>query len=210
MIDMAKIQVTDKKGKKTEVMEVSTSLVEAKVNPDVMFEAVKAHLANRRAGTAATKTRSEVAGGAAKPWRQKGTGRARAGSIRAPQFTGGGAVFGPSPRSFTVRLNKKVKKLAFASAISDKFAGGSLFVLNNLKLKENKTREAQAVLDNLKVEGKVTLVLSDLETDTAMAFRNLPNVSVWKVDNVATYDIVSSDSLIISVETFKQLQEVRG
>lgn len=207
---MPKIQIIDKKGKKTETIDVSSGLVEVKINEGAIHQAVRAHLAKRRAGTADTKTKAEVAGGASKPWRQKGTGRARVGSIRAPHFTGGGTVFGPTPRSFELRLNKKVRKLAFASVISDKYASGSIYLLNNIKLKDNKTREAKDVLDNLKIIGRVTIVYLGSEFDSIRAFRNLPNVSVRLVENVSTYDVLSSDFLMMSKEAFMSLQEVRG
>jgi large subunit ribosomal protein L4 len=169
------------------------------VNVAVMHRVVRAQLAAARAGTHDTKTRSEVRGGGKKPWRQKGTGRARQGSIRAPQWTGGGVVFGPQPRDHSLRVNKKEKALALRSALTDRLAGGNLRVLDALDFDAPRTRRAAEVLDALELTGrKVLLVVDGLEEAAIKSFRNLVGVHLLTFDQLNTYDVLASDVVLFT------------
>jgi large subunit ribosomal protein L4 len=175
-----------------------------RVNVPVMHRVVRAQQAAARSGTHDTKTRAEVRGGGKKPWRQKGTGRARHGSTRAPQWTGGGVVFGPHPRDYTLRVNKKEKQLALRSALSDRRAGGNIVVLDALPLeredtKPRLTRQATKLLAGLELsDSKVLLVVEGLETDAILGFRNLPLVHVLTFDQLNTYDVLYSDVVVFT------------
>jgi large subunit ribosomal protein L4 len=169
------------------------------VNVPVMHRVVRAQLAAARAGTHSTKTRSEVRGGGAKPWRQKGTGRARQGSRRAPQWTGGGVVFGPTPRDHTVRVNKKEKVLALRSALTDRRAGGNLVVVDGLDFDAPKTARAVELLDTLGLAGRRLLFVVDgLEEAAIKSFRNLPAVHLITFDQLNTYDVLNSDTVVFT------------
>lgn len=207
---MAKLAVLDKNGKKKSDIEMKGRLFDTELNEASMYAAVRAHLINQRTGTADTKTKGEVAGGAAKPWRQKGTGRARVGSIRAPHFTGGGTVFGPSPKTYASGLNKKARKLAFASAVSDKLRKKSLKVLDDFNMDGYKTKEAKAILDGLELDGKVLVVLTPGEEPASRAFRNLRGVDIRRIDNVSTYDVLNCDFMLMSKAAVAEMQEVRS
>ena len=162
---------------------------------------------NSRQGTADTKTRSEVSGGGRKPWRQKGTGRARQGSTRAPHWPGGGVVFGPHPRSYAIKMNRKERRLALKSALAYKAIESKLIVVDKLEV-SNKTKDMKKILDNLKVNKKVLIVVDELNDNLILSSRNLNNVLLLSVDEINTFDIVYADTMIITENAVKQLEEV--
>ena len=193
---MAKVDVLNASGKKAGSVELPDEVFGVQVNVPVMHRVVRAQLAAARAGTHSTKTRSEVRGGGAKPWRQKGTGRARQGSRRAPQWTGGGVVFGPKPRDHALRVNKKEKVLALRSALTDRQAGGNLFVLDGLDFDLPKTARAVELLETLGLGGrKLLFVVDGLEEAAIKSFRNLPSVHLITFDQLNTYDVLASDAV---------------
>ena len=193
---MAKVDVLNAKGKKAGSVDLPDEVFGVQVNVPVMHRVVRAQLAAARAGTHSTKTRSEVRGGGAKPWRQKGTGRARQGSRRAPQWTGGGVVFGPRPRDHALRVNKKEKVLALRSALTDRQAGGNLFVLDGLDFDLPKTARAVELLETLGLGGrKLLFVVDGLEEAAIKSFRNLPSVHLITFDQLNTYDVLASDAV---------------
>ena len=196
---MASVDVVNANGGKTGSVTLPDEIFGVQVNVPVMHRVVRAQLAAARAGTHDTKTRSEVRGGGKKPWRQKGTGRARQGSIRAPQWTGGGVVFGPQPRDHSLRVNKKEKALALRSALTDRLAGGNLRVLDALDFDAPRTRRAAGVLDALELTGrKVLLVVDGLEEAAIKSFRNLPAVHLITFDQLNTYDVLASDVVVFT------------
>jgi len=201
---MAKVDVVDARGKKSGSVDLPDDVFGVQVNVPVMHRVVRAQLAAARAGTHSTKTRSEVRGGGRKPWRQKGTGRARQGSIRAPQWTGGGVVFGPKPRDHELRVNKKEKALALRSALTDRRAGGNLKVLDALDFDVPKTAEAVALLQALGIaERKLLLVVDGLEEAAIKSFRNLPTVHLLTFDQLNTYDVLSCDVLVFTRDSLE-------
>jgi large subunit ribosomal protein L4 len=196
---MAKVDVVNARGKKAGSVELPDEVFGVQVNVPVMHRVVRAQLAAARAGTHSTKTRAEVRGGGRKPWRQKGTGRARQGSIRAPQWTGGGVVFGPTPRDHDLRVNKKEKVLALRSALTDRRAGGNLKVLDALDFDAPRTAEAVELLATLGIDGrKLLLVVDGLEEAAIKSFRNLPTVHMLTFDQLNTYDVLASDVVLFT------------
>lgn len=179
------------------------------INKFVLHDAVVKHLAGRRRGTHDTRTRAEVRGGGRKPWRQKGTGRARHGSIRSPIWRGGGIVFGPHPRDYSYTLPKKVRRLALRSALSAKLAGGKLVVLDELKLAAPRTKEMRRIMANLGIAGPVLLVTAARDENTFKSARNLPGVKTVTVEGLTTYDLLAYDTLLITKDALAEL-EVRG
>ena len=193
---MAKVDVLNAKGRKAGSVDLPDEVFGVQVNVPVMHRVVRAQLAAARAGTHSTKTRSEVRGGGAKPWRQKGTGRARQGSRRAPQWTGGGVVFGPKPRDHALRVNKKEKVLALRSALTDRQSGGNLFVLDGLDFDTPRTARAVELLETLGLGGrKLLFVVDGLEEAAIKSFRNLPSVHLITFDQLNTYDVLASDAV---------------
>jgi len=178
-----------------------------KPNEDVVHQAVVQYLANQRQGTKSAKTRAEVRGGGAKPRPQKGTGRSRQGTIRAPQWAGGGVVFAPKPRDFSFKLNKKVKRLALKSVLSSKVADGKLMVVDSLTINEAKTKEMVKVLGNLKLE-KALMVLPEQSRAEVLSARNIPGVKTCGVGTINVYDILKYDHLVVTKETVEKMQEV--
>jgi large subunit ribosomal protein L4 len=178
------------------------------VNVAAMHQAVLTFLANRRLGTAATKTRAEVSGGGRKPWRQKGTGRARHGSIRSPIWKGGGVVFGPEPRSFRMSMQKKVRRLALKSALTSKTNNGSLIVLDQLAMERPKTKEMAGILKNLKTGRKVLLVLDGPQESVIKSVRNIPGVKTLNARQLNVYDILNSESLVMTRDAAVLVEEV--
>jgi large subunit ribosomal protein L4 len=196
---MAKVDVLNSGGKKAGSVDLPDEIFGVQVNVPVMHRVVRAQLAAARAGTHSTKTRSEVRGGGAKPWRQKGTGRARQGSRRAPQWTGGGVVFGPTPRDHGLRVNKKEKVLALRSALTDRRAGGNLVVVDGLDFDAPKTARAVELLDTLGLAGrKLLFVVDGLEEAAIKSFRNLPAVHLITFDQLNTYDVLASDVVVFT------------
>jgi large subunit ribosomal protein L4 len=197
---MATVPVLDETGARVGERELSPQVFEAKVSVPLMHQVVVAGLASLRRGTHSTKTRGEVSGGGRKPWRQKGTGRARQGSIRAPQWTGGGVVHGPKPRDHSMRVNKKMKRGALRSALTDALRSGKLAVVQELRFEEPKTKRAAEILAALGLEGKVLLVLPGPTEDGAVekSFRNLPNVRIAYAPSLGTYEVVAADRVLFT------------
>ena len=189
-------------------VELSDELFAAPVNAAVLHQVVTAQLAGRRLGTSDTKTRGEVAGGGKKPYRQKGTGRARQGSRRAPHFTGGGVVFGPHPRSYAQRLPRKMKRLALRGALTAKFGGDAIRVLDAFGLEAIKTKELLSVLGNLKVAGRVVIVAPARDERLDLSARNLPRVAVLLADSLNVVDLLNADTIVIEQSALARLEEV--
>ena len=204
---MPKVAVLDMAGKEGGSIELAESVFGIEPNKSVMLHMVKNYLANQRQGTQNTKIRKEVRGGGKKPWRQKGTGHARQGSIRAPQWTHGGVALGPKPRSYYYTINKKVKRLALLSALSDKAANGNLIVVDKIAADEFKTKTVVAFLAAVGA-GKKNLILNDTaDVKFVASAANIPGVKT-AVDGVNTYDVVNADKLIVSLDAAKKLEEV--
>jgi large subunit ribosomal protein L4 len=202
---MATIDVHDVNGEVVEQRELPAELFDAAVNTAVMHQVVVAGLAAQRAGTHSTKTRAEVRGGGRKPWRQKGTGRARHGSIRSPIWSGGGVAHGPKPRSYAQKVNKKVKRAALRSALTDAAQGGRLALVQGLAFDGPRTRDATAVLGALGLEGKVLVVIAGPEETVEKSFRNLPHVKVDYPGNLSTYDLLSADRVLLTTDALDVL-----
>jgi large subunit ribosomal protein L4 len=204
---MATVAVVNMSGKSAGSMELDDNIFGVKVNKHAVHMAVVQYLANQRQGTKSTKTRSEVRGGGAKPWRQKGTGRARQGSIRSPQWTGGGVVFAPKPRDFSFKLNKKMKRLALKSALTDKLQSNELIVVDSLTLSEIKTKAMKTVCDNLGL-GKALFVMDAGSENVVLSARNIPGIKTSGVNTINVYDILHHDKLIITKDAIAKMQEV--
>jgi large subunit ribosomal protein L4 len=189
-------------------VELSEELFAAPVNAAVLHQVVTAQLAGRRLGTSDTKTRGEVRGGGKKPYRQKGTGRARQGSRRAPHFTGGGVVFGPHPRSYAQRLPRKMKRLALRGALTAKFGGDAIRVLDAFGLEAIRTKELLGVLENLKVAGRVLIVSPARDERLDLSARNLPRVAVLLADSLNVVDLLNADTIVIEQPALARLEEV--
>ena len=205
---MPKINVVDKEGKIIEAIELADSVFGIKPNTVVMHMAVVNYLANQRQGTQSTLTRSEVSGGGRKPWRQKGTGNARQGSIRAPQWRHGGIALGPKPRDYSYSLTKKTKRLAMKSAFSSKVLSNELVVLNELKLEEYKTKSIVEVLKGLEINSKALIVLPEIDRITAKSANNIKGIKTAYVNTLNVYDILNYDKLIIIKEAVAKIEEV--
>jgi len=193
-----KTPVRSGKGKKVSDRELPAELFEAPVNVPLMHQVVVAGLAALRAGTHSTKTRAEVSGGGRKPWRQKGTGRARHGSIRSPIWTGGGVAHGPRPRSYEMRVNKKMKRVALRGALTDSLQSGKIAVVDRLGFDEPKTKDAIEVLRALELQGKILLVLDEPSSAVERSFRNLPYVKVTFARSLSVYDLLSADRVLFT------------
>lgn len=176
-------------------------------NMQVVYDVVNAERAAMRQGTHKTKTRTEVRGGGRKPWRQKGTGRARQGSIRSPQWRGGGVVFGPTPRSYSVKVNKKVVKLAIKSLLSDKFVNNNIIVVDKIQLEDYKTKGLVAVLNNLNAKGKIVVITTEEDFNLFTAGRNIPNVYVQTKQHLSVYDLINADMYVTTEEAIKKYEE---
>ena len=205
---MAQVQVYNQEGKKTSKLELADSVFGIEPNAEVMHLAVVSYLANQRQGTQSTLTRSEVSGGGAKPWRQKGTGRARQGSTRSPQWTHGGIALGPKPRKYTVNLNKKVKRLAMKSALSTKVIDNEMMVLTKLELESIKTKAMVDVLANLKAAKKTLIVTAESDEKIYKSARNIEGVKVVTVNTLCVYDILNCDSFVVLKDAAKKIEEV--
>ncbi len=205
---MPKVNVYNVLGEQVGEIELSDDVFGVEINHDALHHVVKNHLANRRQGTHSAKTRAEVRGGGRKPWRQKGTGRARQGSIRAPQWTGGGVVFPPKPRDYSYRVPKKVKRLAMKSALTSKVVDNKIIVLDELSLNEPKTKEMVKILENIKASKKALIVMKDKDENVIKSARNIPNVQTTLVNSLNVYDILRYDSFIITQDAVKKVEEV--
>ncbi|MFX3618270.1 MAG: 50S ribosomal protein L4 [Sporolactobacillus sp.] len=207
---MPKLTVLDQKGAEVGNVELADSVFGIKPNDHVVYQAIVMQQASRRQGTHAVKNRSAVRGGGRKPWRQKGTGRARQGSIRSPQWVGGGTVFGPTPRSYSYKLPKKVRRLAIRSVLSEKVIDNDLIVLDSLKFDAPKTKEFVSVLNNLSVSEKALVVTQDFDDTVILSSRNIPGVTVLTATEVNVLDVVAHNKLIVTKEAAEKLEEVLG
>ena len=205
---MPKVNVYNQLGEVVGDIELNEAIFGIEVNEHVVYEVVKNHLANRRQGTQSAKTRAEVRGGGRKPWRQKGTGRARQGSIRAPQWKGGGVVFAPKPRSYRYSVPQKVRRLAMRSVLTSKVLEGELRVLDALTIDAFSTKKAKEILKNLNLETKTIIVLSEGNEKIVKSFANLPKVETVVVDYMNVYDLLRFDNLVIVKDALSKIEEV--
>ena len=204
---MAKVSVYNIEGNKVGDMELNDAVFGVEVNEHLVHMAVVSQLANKRHGTQSAKTRSEVSGGGRKPWRQKGTGHARQGSTRAPQWTGGGIVFAPKPRDYSFKMNKKEKNLALKSVLTSKVAEDKLIVLDSISFDEIKTKKMVAVLNNLKAD-KALVVLNDNDKNVILSAKNIPDVKTALTNTINVYDILKYDKLIVTKDAVATIEEV--
>ncbi|CAM4214242.1 50S ribosomal protein L4 [Lederbergia lenta] len=207
---MPKVALYNQAGSKVGDIDLNESVFGIEPNNAVLFEAIVMQRASLRQGTSKVKTRAEVRGGGRKPWRQKGTGRARQGSIRSPQWRGGGTVFGPVPRSYSYKLPKKVRRLAIKSALSTKISEESLLVLEALSFDTPKTKEFASVLANLPVGKKALIVTDTLDENVALSARNIPGVTVVDANNISVLDVVGHNTLIMTKAAVEKVEEVLG
>ena len=205
---MPKIDVVDMKGKKVSDLELAENVFGIEPNKAVVHSVLVNYLANQRQGTQSTKTRAEVRGGGKKPWRQKGTGRARQGSIRAPQWIKGGIALGPKPRSYKYAVNKKERQLAIKSILSSKVLEKELTVVDKLEVKEVKTKTMVKVLADMKVEGKTLIVLPEKNNEVYMSSRNIEGVKTILLNNINVFDLLKYTNLVLPVDTVKKLEKV--
>ena len=205
---MLKVDVLNSEGKKVNDIELTESIFGVEINEIAVHAALVNFLANQRQGTQSTKTRSEVSGGGRKPWRQKGTGRARQGSIRAPQWVKGGIALGPRPRSYKYTVNKKERRLAIRSVLSSKVLENNLVVLDKAEMKEIKTQAMVKTLANLKVEGKTLILLPERNENVQKSARNIKNVKTTLVNTINVYDLLKYNKLVVTLDAVKKLEEV--
>ncbi len=205
---MATIEVKDASGKKVNDAELSAAVFEIEPNVHVMHEVVRSQRAARRQGTHNTLTRGQVRGGGKKPWRQKGTGRARQGTIRAPQWAGGGTVFGPHPRSYAFKVPAKVVKLAMRSALSAKLADGQIVAVDDFSFEKPSTKQAVEALKNLGVEGRATIIVSDENVNAFLSFRNIPTVRIIGASELNTLDFIDNKVLVLTNAALTRIEEV--
>ena len=204
---MANVSVYNMEGKEVGTMELNDAVFGVEINDHLVHLAVVRQLANKRQGTQKAKTRSEVSGGGRKPWRQKGTGHARQGSTRSPQWTGGGVVFAPVPRDYEIKMNKKERRLALKSALTSRVHENKLIVLDDLKLDEVKTKAMQAVLSNLNVS-KAMVVLADNDQNVVLSARNIPDVITALPNTINIYDVLKYNTVILTKSAVASIEEV--
>ncbi|MDE5940328.1 MAG: 50S ribosomal protein L4 [Lachnospiraceae bacterium] len=204
---MANVSVYNMEGKEVGKMDLNDAVFGVEINEHLVHMAVVQNLANKRQGTQKAKTRSEVSGGGRKPWRQKGTGHARQGSTRSPQWKGGGVVFAPTPRDYSFKLNKKEKKAALKSVLTSRVQDNKLIVLDELKLDAIKTKDFKKVMDNLKVD-KAMVVIGGQDENVILSARNLPTVNTAVAENINVYDILKGDTLVLTKDAVAKIEEV--
>lgn len=205
---MPKIQMINMEGNPVEEIELNENIFNIDINEHAVYLVVKNILANKRQGTKSVKTRAEVRGGGRKPWRQKGTGRARQGSIRSPQWRGGGVVFAPKPRDFSYTTPKKVRRLALKSVLTSKVQENELIIVDNIKMDEAKTKNFVAMLNNIKANKKALVVIADRDENVMRAARNIEGVETAMASMINVYDILKYDSLIITKDALNVIEEV--
>ncbi len=205
---MAKVAVYNMNGQQVGEVELNDSIFAVDVKEHLVHAAVVAHLANRRQGTQSAKTRAEVRGGGRKPWRQKGTGRARQGSIRAVQWTGGGVAFAPKPRDYSIKLNKKERRLALKSALTSRVSGSKFIVLDSLELADIKTKAMKQVLDSLKLNKALIVTDGEASRNVMLSARNLQSVKTSAVNNINVYDILKYDTFVVTKDALSKIEEV--
>lgn len=204
---MANVSVYNMEGKEVGTMELSDAVFGVEVNEHLVHMAVVHQLANKRQGTQKAKTRSEVSGGGRKPWRQKGTGHARQGSTRSPQWTGGGVVFAPTPRDYSFKMNKKERRIALQSALTSRVKENKLIVVDEIKIDEIKTKKFQAVMDNLKVS-KALVVLNENDKNVVLSAKNIPSVQTALTNTINVYDILKYNTVILTKAAVATIEEV--
>ena len=204
---MANVSVYNMEGKEVGTLELNDAVFGVEVNEHLVHLAVVAQLANKRQGTQKAKTRSEVSGGGRKPWRQKGTGHARQGSTRSPQWKGGGVVFAPTPRDYTIRLNKKEKRAALKSALTSRVQENKLIVVDELKFDEIKTKNFKQVMDNLKVS-KGLVVINENDKNVVMSAKNMPTVNTTLTSTLNVYDVMKAGTVVLTKDAVKTIEEV--
>lgn len=202
------VDIKSLKGRKAGSAELDETIFAIEPNVHIMHHVVRAQMAEVRQGTHATKTRGEVRGGGRKPYRQKGTGRARQGTIRAPHYRGGGVVFGPHPKSYAMKVNKREVKLALRSALAAKLAAEMLIIIENAEFEKPSTKAAVEVLKALKIEGRVTLVVADDDVNAFLSFRNIPSVRIIPVSEVNTYDLIDNKTLVLTKAALSRIEEI--
>ena len=205
---MANVSVYNMEGKEVGTIELNDAVFGVEVNEHLVHMAVVQQLANKRQGTQKAKTRAEVSGGGRKPRRQKGTGHARQGSIRAPQWKGGGVVFAPVPRDYSFKLNKKEKRAALKSVLTDKVQNGNLVVVDEFKFDEIKTKNFVAMLNNLNVNTKALVVVGENDTNAALSARNIPTVKTSLTNTINVYDVINANKLVVTRDVVKTIEEV--
>lgn len=205
---MPKVQVVNMNGENISEVELNEEIFDIEVNEHAVYLVVKNILANKRQGTKSAKTRAEVRGGGRKPWRQKGTGRARQGSIRSPQWRGGGVVFAPKPRDFSYTTPKKVRRLALKSVLTSKLRDGEIIVLDNIKFEEVKTKNFQKMLNAIGADNKALVVTAEHDEDVKRAGANIQNVQTSEARNINVYDLLKYNSLVITQDALKVVEEV--
>ena len=205
---MPSVKVVDMAGKEVRSIELSDKVFGAEVNPAVLHTAVRAYLMNQRQGTQSTLTRTEVSGGGKKPWKQKGSGRARQGSTRAPQWTHGGIALGPKPRDYHVTLNRKVRRSALFGALSSKVAGGDFVVVDAISVEEYKTKTMVKMLAAVGAEGKALVVLADNDDKVLKSFANIPGVVCAQYNTINVYDVLNCGKVVIAEGAVKKIEEV--
>lgn len=204
---MPTLQVMNQTGESVEKLTLAKEVFDVEANPQVIYDVIRSQRGAMRQGTHMTKNRSAVRGGGRKPYRQKGTGRARQGTIRAPQYVGGGVVFGPTPRNYEYKTNKKVRLLALRSVLSDKVRENALIAIDEIALENNKTKEMVALFDTVKAEGKILFVVEAFEGGLVRATRNIPNVTLMKRDHISVYDVMNADCVVVTKEALKKIEE---
>ena len=204
---MANVSVYNIEGKEVGSLELNDAIFGVEINEHLVHMAVVQQLANNRQGTQKAKTRSEVSGGGRKPWRQKGTGHARQGSTRAPQWTGGGVVFAPTPRDYSFKMNKKEKRAALKSALTSRVVDSKIVVLDEIKFNEIKTKNFANVMKNLKVD-KALMVIGDNDANVILSARNIPDVKVSQPNTINVYDILKYDTLVVTKDAVAKIEEV--
>lgn len=202
------LDILDHSGKVVGSVELSKEIFGVKPNKNLLAQAVRTYLANQRQGNADTKGRGEIRGGGRKPWRQKGTGRARIGSIRAPHWRGGGVIFGPNPKDYSLELPKKMRRAALISALSSQFAEKNILVVKDIEFKEAKTKEAFGLLKNLQLTGKTLIITSQVKDKEKLAFRNIENSNLSQVNNLNTYQVLDQKKLLFTKEAVEKLPEI--
>lgn len=205
---MKKQSVLNTKGEKVKDITLNVNVFGIEPNDAVLYDAITQTRNSQRQGTHKAKTRAEVSGGGRKPWKQKGTGRARAGSTRAPHWRSGGVVFGPTPRSYVTKMNKKERRLALKSALAYKLLDSEMIIVDNFNLESNKTKEALTILENLKVTGRTLIVVEELTEEAILATRNIDNVMLLEANEINVLDLVAANKMIITEEAIKKIEEV--
>ncbi|HKL47455.1 MAG TPA: 50S ribosomal protein L4 [Candidatus Izemoplasmatales bacterium] len=204
---MPKLAMLNQQGESVKDVNLNDDVFAVEVNNQVIYDVVKQQRAAMRQGTVLTKNRSAVRGGGKKPYRQKGTGHARQGTIRAPHYVGGGVVFGPSPRNYQYKVNKKVRRLALRMALSEKLRENNFILIEDISLESRKTKEMVNVLENVKADGKVMVILGDVNETLMIASRNIPNVEMDLYNHISVYDILNVDKIVVTKDALKKIEE---